>query len=102
MRGHRARQPEGRAGEQARARAVVFVHGQIRGAEMGEEGRGLLVLGRQRNPGLDAVHGAALGARLLEALGMRDAAAGDHPVDLVGLDGLLHADAVAMHDLARE
>ena len=45
---------------------------------------------------------AALGARLLESLGMRDAAAGDHPVHFFGLDRLLHADAVAMHDLARE
>src|SRR5687767_12103561 len=33
---------------------------------------------------------------------MGNAATGDHPVDLVGLDGLLHADAVAMHDLAGE
>jgi hypothetical protein len=33
---------------------------------------------------------------------MRDATAGDHPVDLTGLNGLLRADAVAMHDLAVE
>ena len=45
---------------------------------------------------------AALGARLLESFGMRDAAAGDHPVHFVGLDSLLHTDAVAMHDFARE
>jgi hypothetical protein len=41
-------------------------------------------------------------ARLLEALGVRDAATRDHPVHFVGLDRLLNADAVAMHDLARE
>ena len=95
-------QAERGAGQQARARAAVFVHGQGIRAEVAEGRLGFLVFVGQRDPGLDAVHRAALGARLLEALGVRDAAAGDHPVDLVGLDGLLHADAVAMHDLAGE
>src|SRR5262249_46989135 len=39
---------------------------------------------------------------LLEALGMRDTAAGRHPIHLAGADHLLHADGVAMHDLARK
>ena len=63
---------------------------------------GLLVLARQRDPRLDPVNRSALGARLFEPLRVRDAAARDHPVDLAGFDGLLHADAVAVHDLARE
>ena len=78
------------------------MHRQIGGAVVRERGVGFLVFLRQRDPGLDAVQRAALGARLLEALRVGDAAAGDHPVHFVGLDGLLHAHAVAMHDLARE
>ena len=56
----------------------------------------------QRDPGLDAVQRAAFGARLFEALRMRDAAAGDHPVHFLGLDRLDDADAVAVHDFAGE
>ena len=70
------------------------------GAEVTERRLRLFVFLRQGDPRLDAVHRAALGARLFETLGMGDAATGDHPVDLVGLDGLLHADTVPMHDLA--
>src|SRR6188768_2975697 len=67
------------------------------------EGRiGLFVFARQRYPGLYAVQRSALGARLLETFGVGDAASGDHPVHFLGLDRLLNADAVAMHDLARE
>ena len=43
-----------------------------------------------------------LAASPLEALGMRDAAAGGHPVDLAGPDRLLGTHAVPMHDLAVE
>src|SRR5688572_15576341 len=57
---------------------------------------------RQGDPGLDTVHAAPLAAGALEALGMRDAASGDHPVDRARLDRLLGADAVAVHDLAFE
>src|SRR5262245_14398114 len=45
---------------------------------------------------------AALLADRVESLGMGDAAPSRHPVDLAGSDRLLHAQAVAMHDLARE
>jgi hypothetical protein len=56
----------------------------------------------QRHPRLDTVHRATFGACFLEALGMGDAAAGDHPVHFAGLDGLDHAHAVAMHDFPIE
>ena len=97
-----ASQPERLAGQQPRAQSAVFVHGQGGGVVVREGRVGLLVLVGQRHPGLDAVQRAALGARLLESLGMGDAAAGDHPVHFFGLDGLHHAHAVAMHDFARE
>src|SRR4029078_4476672 len=45
---------------------------------------------------------AAFGAGALEALRMRDAAPGGHPVHLAGADRLLGHQAVAMHDLALE
>src|SRR5688500_2478 len=61
-----------------------------------------LVLLRQGDPGLDAVQVPALPPRALESLGMRDAAASGHPVDLERPDRLLEPEAVAMHDLAFE
>src|SRR5262249_9524031 len=54
------------------------------------------------DPRLDRVDRPALGARALEALRVRDAAACDHPVHLARPDRLLRADAVAVHDLALE
>src|SRR5688500_8915356 len=69
---------------------------------MRERRIGLLDFLREGYPGLDAVHAAAFAARALEALGVRDAAAGGHPVHLARPDRLLGADAVAMHDLAVE
>src|SRR5262245_20169442 len=102
MRGDAGRETERGTGDQARAQAAVFMHGELVRTEMSEGRLDLLVLVRQCDPGLDAVHESADRARLLEALRVRDAAPRDHPVDLVGLDGLLNADAVAMHDLARE
>ena len=75
---------------------------QVGAGMVGEGGVGLLGAGGQRDPGLDAVQAVALGARLLEALAVRDAAPRRHPVHLVRADRLLRADAVAVHDLAVE
>jgi hypothetical protein len=61
----------------------------------------LLAVG-QGHPGLNAVHGAAELAQGLEALGMGDAAAGRHPVDLARADGEVGTDAVLVGDLALE
>lgn len=44
----------------------------------------------------------AVRPRVLEALAVRDAAARGHPVDFVRVDLLFDAQAVAMHDPARE
>ena len=63
---------------------------------------GFLLLARQRDPHLDAVHRPAFTACALEALGVRDAAARRHPVHFARTDRLLRAHAVAMHDLASE
>jgi hypothetical protein len=68
-----------------------------------ESGLDLLHVGRQRHPGLDAVHHEAavalVGGR---ALGMHDAAPGDHPVDRARADRLHEAQRIPVHDLARE
>jgi len=69
---------------------------------MGKRRIGLLVLFRQRDPRLDAMHRATLGASPLEPFGVRDAAPGRHPVHFSRKDRLLGAETVAMHDLARE
>ena len=89
-------------GDEPRPQAAAFVGRQVVTGVMRERRLGLFVFYRQRHPRLDAVHRAAFGARPLEALGMRDAAARGHPVHLAGADRLLGADAVAMHDLAFE
>ena len=67
-----------------------------------ETGIGLFMFLRQCNPRLNAVHVAPFAPRTLEALGVRDATASDHPVHLTRTDRLLGADTVAMHELARE
>ena len=70
---------------------------------MGKGRRHLLLGGRQRHPHLQAVQVVALGAALRAgALGMHDAAARGHPVDLAGPDRRRGAEAVAVHDLAVE
>ena len=77
--------------------------GSASAAVVHERRLGLLLLGWQRHPGLDAeqalTRAAALGAR---ALGMDDAAPGAHPVHRAGLDRLLGPQAVAVQDLALE
>src|SRR5437867_1166142 len=66
-----------------------------------EAWRDLFVLGRHRYPALQAVQVLAAHAALGRgAFGMNDAAAGRHPVDLAGADGLRGPEAVAMHDFA--
>src|SRR5690606_37787674 len=56
----------------------------------------------QRYPDLQAIQQAAMSTQVLEALGMSNALARSHPVDLARLNCLLGAEAVAMHDLAVE
>src|SRR4029078_12085136 len=87
------------AGDEARPEAAALVRRKRVGAVMRERGLDFLALDRQADPRLDAVHRAAFGAGALEALRMRDAAPGGHPVHLAGADRLLRAQAVAMHDL---
>jgi hypothetical protein len=67
-----------------------------------EGGCNLLLAGWQRDPGLDGVQVTSFTARTLEALGMRDAATGDHPVHLSWLDGLLGSRRIPVHDLPGE
>ena len=69
---------------------------------MREVRRVLLVLDRQADPRLDPVQRAAFATRALEALRMRDAAPGGHPVDLARADRLLVAQAVAVQEGAFE
>src|SRR4051812_20572159 len=64
--------------------------------------RGLFILSRQGNPGLDTVQRPTHFADLLEPLRMSDPAAGRHPVDLARMNCFLRAHTVAMHDLAFE
>src|SRR5689334_5765956 len=90
------------AGNHADLDAGLAREGKIARAVVREARGNFFLAVRQRDPGLDAVHGAAFRARLLEALRMRDAGTGNHPVDLAGTDRLLRADVVAMHDLALE
>src|SRR5688572_335523 len=64
---------------------------------------GFFVGPRQRNPALDPVQVAAVPANLRTgALRVRDAAAGDHPVDVAGTDGLRRAQVVAVKELPSE
>ena len=66
-----------------------------------EQRHHLLVIARQANPGLQAEHPRATGTNLRSrALGVRDAAARDQPVDVTGADRLLGSEAVAMDELA--
>ncbi len=65
-----------------------------------EGGLILLVLFRQRDPGLNAVHVGSVAPRIFQAFAMCDALAGDHPVDLARTDLLRKAEAVAMRDRA--
>jgi len=68
-----------------------------------ERGLDLLVPRRERHPELQEVRARAAGAqRGRGALGVCDAAAGDHPVERAGPDRLLGAQAVAVQDLALE
>ena len=90
-----------RADDEAALGAVAADHRQVVLRVMGEGGDRLLVVLRQRHPGLEAadrLHGAARPLR--GPLGMGDAAAGGHPVHVARPDLLQAADAVAMDDRA--
>src|SRR5262245_30642327 len=70
---------------------------------MRERGRDLLVSRRHREPALQSMQAfAAQPVVGRGALGMYDAAAGGHQVDLAWPDGLGAAERIAMHDLAVE
>src|SRR5260370_28279639 len=73
---------------------------QVSALVVGESRLDLLVALRQRHPGLDAVERPALAACALEAFGVRNAPACDHPVHLPRPDCLLDAGGVPVGDLA--
>src|SRR5690606_26471476 len=102
MRLHGRAAAEGLAGDEPPTRTVGLEQRQLVRRMVRERGLGLLGFVWQRHPNLHAVEAAALAARALEALRMRDAAPGRHEVHLARADRLLRADAVAVHDLARE
>ena len=77
--------------------------GNIAASKCWNDGVGLLVRLRQRDPALDAVHALAAAAHLRRrALGMGDAAPRRHQVHGAGRDLERIALAVAMHDAAVE
>ena len=77
--------------------------GKCRGAVVRERRLGLFMFRSAAPPRIGCRAYARPRARsFFEALGMGDAAPGDHPVHFAGADRLLGADAVAMHDLAVE
>jgi hypothetical protein len=70
---------------------------------VGERRLDLFLGAWQCHPGLNAEHLAALRPQFARgALGMNDAAARGHPVQLAGADRLHRAEAVAVQDLAAE
>ena len=99
----RRAQPEHRAGDDPHRFAFALRLRQFVRAVMRESRRHFLIVHRQRDPALQAVQAVALGAPLEPgAFGMRDAAAGRHPVDFARTDGGESAEAVAMLDFAVE
>ena len=102
MRAHRGFCAEGFTRDETRPKPARLERWQIFGAVVLEVRSGLFKFFRQAHPGLETMHFPALAARALEALGVRDAAAGRHPVDLPRTNRLFRAQAVAMHDLAVE
>jgi hypothetical protein len=98
---HRRVLAEGAAGDHRHLHAVDRHDRQLRLRVVGKIGRDFLVLARQRDPGLQAVEAVRHVAQPLgRALGMHDAAAGGHPVDVAGIDLLHRAERVAMHHRA--
>ena len=70
---------------------------------MFEMRRHFFVLGRQCDPGLQAVHECTACASLgWRALGVGDAATGNHPIDVAGANGLARTEVIAMDDFAIE
>ncbi len=100
---HRRGQPERIPGDDGAAHARAFELRQGVGGMVREAGIDLLLPARQGHPGLDAVQAGALLAHLgRRALGVDDAVAGRHPVDVAGDDGLHAAQAVAVDHAAVE
>src|SRR5262249_46231138 len=89
------------AGDHAHALAIAGDDRQTGLVVMREARTGLLVVGRQRHPTLQAMKALAAGAVFGRcAFRMDDAAASSHPVQLAGPDWHGGAKAVAMHDLS--
>ena len=92
-----------RTGDDPHLQAVAAYYRQVVAPVMRESGCHLLGRSRQGHPSLDAEQPAASRARLGRApLGMGDAPARRHPVDVARPDRLQRAQAVAMQDLALE
>src|SRR5690606_4706643 len=87
------------AGDQPAGNAVFAEFRQLgRALVMMEFGCRFLVFARQGDPGLDSVHGGAVGSGVFQSFAVGDAAAGGHPVDFAGADFLVRSQAVAMSD----
>src|SRR5215203_588735 len=86
--------------DQARLEAFGFDLRQLERAVMHKGRVALLLLLRQRHPGLDAEKALSTTPPVrARALGMHDAAAGPHPVDRPWFDGPFGAQTVAVQDL---
>src|SRR5512132_1829211 len=102
MGAHTRMKAEGITRDQPAAGTTIVPDRKVVALVVGKGGLGFLMLFRQRHPGLDIVQMVALAPRALEALRVSYAATGRHPVDLARSDRLFRANAVAVHDLARE
>src|SRR5512147_724735 len=102
MGAHTRMKAEGITRDQPAASTAIVPDRKVVALVVGKGGLGFLMLFRQRHPGLDTVQMVALAPRALEALRVSYAATGRHPVDLARSDRLFRANAVAVHDLARE
>ncbi len=86
-----------------RTRALADVHlRKLSRTVVSKRGSAFLLGHRQRNPALYAMQMRQHLQVSARALRMHDAATGDHQVDRAGLNGLHHAETVAVHDLALE
>ena len=95
---HRRFQPERLARDQPQGDALLLAFGKIGNTEMLEMRRRFLVGLGQDDPALNPVNPVTRGAHSIAgALGMGDAAARRHPVDVAGLDFLHRSQRVAMH-----
>jgi hypothetical protein len=94
---HRRSAAIGAAQDQTTVRVAQLESRQVIRAMVMKLGLDLLAVFRQSDPDLNAVHEQALGAGCLaRAFRMGDALAGCHPVHIAWIDGLVHAQTIAM------